>query len=300
LMALLLPAIQASREAARRASCDNNLRQIGVALHNFHAAHGRFPPGRGGPPPRVFSALAYLLPYCEEESLNGQIDLNKAPTALAIAGISYTGAENYWAATQAVAILQCPSDVASGRVPGSAYGGTNYVGNAGSGMLNFGSLNLADGVFFTTSTVGFRNLPDGSSHTAAFSERTLGSGQPQTTLPQDQAGLYMLQLANPADVAVNTCASPGLGTWYSQRGAKWILGNYGNTLYNHYYAPNAPQWDCMNMAQQKALTAARGNHPGGVNVLLCDGAIRFVEDSIDLDAWHALATRAGNEPASGP
>src|SRR4051812_13615421 len=74
LLALVLPAIQAAREASRRYACVNNLRQIGLALQNYHAAHQRFPPGRGDPLPAVFSTLAYLLPYTEQTSLSGRID----------------------------------------------------------------------------------------------------------------------------------------------------------------------------------------------------------------------------------
>jgi prepilin-type N-terminal cleavage/methylation domain-containing protein/prepilin-type processing-associated H-X9-DG protein len=299
LVAILLPAIQSSREASRRSSCGNNLKQIGVALQNFHAGHRRFPPGRGGPPPKVFSPLAYLLPYLEEDSLEGQIDLSSAPTSLVIAGVPYSGTRNLAAATQAVIVFQCPSDVASGRVPGSTYGATNFVANAGSGLLDNGSLNEADGVFFLASCVGFQNLLDGSSHTAAFSERMLGTGQTFLGPTPSQAALYMLELGPGVDVSPSACASLGTGDWYSQRGAKWILGNYGNTLYNHFYTPNAPQWDCMNLAQQKALTAARSYHPSGVNLLYCDGSLRFIEDSIDPLLWRAAATRAGNETMDG-
>ncbi len=300
LVSLLLPAIQSSREAGRRSSCGNNLKQIGVAMQNFHTAKGRLPPGRGGPTPKVFSALAYLMPYMEENSLQAQIDLSASPTNLVIAGITYSGAANYWAATQTVSVLQCPSDVASGRVPGSVYGGTNYFANAGSGLLNNGSLNAADGVFFTMSSVRFQNLSDGLSHTAAFSERMLGTGVTVDTLSGGEDPLFILELGNGIDVSPSACASLGTGDWYSQRGAKWIFGNYGNTLYNHYYAPNATQWDCMNQAQQKAETAARSNHPSGVHALYCDGSVRFVQDSIDLAIWRAAATRAGNEQLEGP
>ncbi len=295
LMAILLPAIQAARESSRRSSCFNNLKQIGLALHHFHDSQRRFPPGRGGPPPKVFSALAYLLPYAEENSLQSQIDLSSAPTTVVVSGISYSGARNYPAATTTVAMLQCPSDAVSGRVPGSAFAGTNYAANTGSGTLGYGTLVMADGVFFLTSTVGFHNLLDGSSCTAAFSERMLGTGQTLTTLSADQSGLYMLELANANPISDATCASPSSGGWYSTRGAKWILGNYGNTLYNHYYAPNASQWDCMNQPQQKALMAARSNHPSCVNVLFCDGSVRTIADGVALNVWRALATRAGGE-----
>ncbi len=300
LAAILLPAVQSAREASRRSACANNLRQIGVALENFHAARGFFPPGRGAPTPTVFSPLAYLFPYMEETSLQGRIDLSSAPTTLVLGGKFYDGSTNSWAASQAVAVLSCPSDASQGRVNGSSYGGTNYAANAGSGTVNYGSLNGADGVFFLGSCIAFKHLRDGSSCTVAFSERMLGTGQTLAVLSADQAGLYMLELGTGVDVAPSTCASLGTGDWYSQRGAKWILGNYGNTLYNHYYAPNAAAWDCMNMAQQKAITAARSSHPGGVAILLCDSSARFVTDSIDIAVWRAMATRAGSEVVDEP
>ena len=94
LVSLLLPAIQAAREAARRSSCTNNLRQLGIAMQNCHDTQGRLPPGRGGPPPQIFSPQAYLLPYVEEGSLDGMIDFNQAPTTVVVGGVPFSGAAN--------------------------------------------------------------------------------------------------------------------------------------------------------------------------------------------------------------
>ena len=88
------------------------------------------------------------------------------------------------------------------------------------------------------------------------------------------------------------------GNSYGERGAKWIIGNYGNTLYNHYYAPNSSEWDCMNITQQMGLTAARSLHPGGVTTLFCDGSVQFIDDDDDLEVWRGLATRAQGEVGS--
>ena len=226
---------------------------MGLALQNFHSAQRHFPPGRGGPAPTVFSAQAYLLPYVEEGSLEGQIDFMSAPTSLVIAGVSYSGNANQSAASQAVRVLVCPSDEAEGRVIGSTFGGTNYVANAGSGTLNNGSLTKADGVFYITSKVDFRMITDGSSYTAAFSERQLGNGQPQTLPTRERSQLAIWEVNNAVSFGPSPCESSASGSWYNQRSAKWILGNYGNTIYNHYYLPNSEQWDCMNLPQQMAL-----------------------------------------------
>jgi prepilin-type N-terminal cleavage/methylation domain-containing protein len=300
LIALLLPAVQQGREASRRAACANNLKQLGLALIEFHDVRQHFPAGRGGPVPLVFSPHAFLLPFVEQSGLYGELDLTSSPMNLTIGGVSYSGAANATAASQSVAILQCPSDPAAGQIPGSPYGTTNYAANTGSGTVNNGTLVAADGVFFLTSGIGFANIIDGSSRTAAFSERMLGTGLTVSTLSSADVGLYILELGNGIDASVPTCASLGTGDWYSTRGAKWILGNYGNTLYNHFYTPNVARWDCMNQAQQKGFMAARSNHPQGVNLLLCDGSARFVTNSVDPAVWRAASTIAGAEPIDVP
>jgi prepilin-type N-terminal cleavage/methylation domain-containing protein/prepilin-type processing-associated H-X9-DG protein len=295
LMALLLPAIQSAREAGRRTACINHLKQLGIAQQGFHDAHGRFPPGRGGPPPKIFSPQAYLLPYVEEGSIEQQIYFDLAPTPVVIAGMFYSGAENKPAASTPVPVLQCPSDVTVGRVPGSDYAATNYVACSGSGTVNEGSLTAADGVFFKESKITFKNLLDGSSHTAAFSERMLGTGQPATTLAPELSASYILELKSSSPVSPANCQVESNGLWYKERGAKWILGNYGNTVYNHYHVPNAVAWDCMNLPQQQGYLSARSYHLGGVNVLFCDGSVRFVTDEIALEVWRAWGTREGSE-----
>jgi len=105
----------------------------------------------------------------------------------------------------------------------------------------------------------------------------------------------MLEIAGGADPTEVACATGSSGNWYPARGEKWITGNYGNTIYNHYYPPREDRWDCMNIQQQKAFTTARSNHRNVVNTLLCDGSVRAVQQDLGIAIWRSLASRAGGE-----
>jgi len=296
LAALLLPAVQASREASRRLGCSNNLKQLGLALQNHHAVHGRFPPGRGVPFPKIFSAHAYLLPYCEQIASWATIDLSSPPITFTLDnGRVLDGSSNREAAYTTIPLFRCPSDLSGERVPGSRYGATNYVATAGSGTARHGSLADADGVFYTNSKTSIRDVLDGTSHTIAYSERMLGPGSGRLVdVPVDSHQLIW-EFSDRRDPTPQACAERGGGSWYGVRGEKWIIGNYGNTLYNHFYAPNAPQWDCMNITQQMGLSTARSFHPQGVLAAFCDGGVRFIEETVDLDIWRAFSTRADGD-----
>jgi prepilin-type N-terminal cleavage/methylation domain-containing protein/prepilin-type processing-associated H-X9-DG protein len=296
LASLLLPAVQASREAARRLSCQNRLKQIGLALHNHHATFNRFPAGRGAPFPKVFSAQAFLLPYCDASVTGANIDFSSPPTTFTLtSGRILDGSSNRTAATTAVSLFLCPSDNSSGHVGDSEFGATNYVATAGSGVVGHGVLAAADGVFFSASETAIRDVRDGTSHTIMFSERTLGPGPVDRSSSPSDTERYMWEISDRSETTADACRSKKLGSWYGERGAKWIIGNYGNSLYNHFYRPNSSEWDCMNITQQMGLTAARSFHPGGVVTLFCDGSVHFIGDHVTLEVWRALASRANGE-----
>lgn len=300
LTALLLPAVQMAREASRRSSCGNNLRQIGLALHNFEGARKRLPPGRGAPLPKVFSVHAYLLPYLEQNQVADLLDLDSAPTTFSVGSTNYSGDANYDAAVVGVETLLCPSDPTGERVPNSPYGATSYAACSGTGTLVAGSLTGADGVFYLDSKTRFASIPDGTSNTAAFSERLLGEGSPPASVPSPAAERAVRELPFGTDPDDSTCGASSAGGWFVERGGKWILGNYGNTLYNHFAPPNAPVWDCMDMRQQKGRMAARSAHPGGVMLLRCDGSVAFQSEQIDPTTWRAFASRNGGEIFATP
>jgi len=293
LAGLLLPAVQAARTASRRMACSNNLRQLGLALHLYHDVHNKLPPGRGSPTPFAFSTQAFLLPFIEQDGLSGTIDFGSPPTSFTVPPSTvYDGSANAAAAATLPRVLVCPADGRDGRVTGLTFGGTNYMACTGSGV-NEGNLSTADGMFLLGATTTFSSILDGTSSTVAFSERTLGDGTTGSSTPD--ASFAIREIATSTNPTSLNCQSTASGTWNHERGGKWILGNYGNTLYNHALLPNSTDYDCMNATQQKARTAARSHHSGGVNVNFFDSSLRFVSNGISLPVWQSLSTRSGGE-----
>ncbi len=296
LVGLLLPAVQAARESVRATTCQSNMKQLGLALHNYESAHRSFPPGRGSPLPRAFSAFAYLLPQLEQSQLQTRIDFTQAPLDFSVGPTFYSGAANRLAARTELSFLNCPSDSAGRRVAGSVFGASNYAGNVGTGLHDLGSLNGADGVFYLNSQTRFRDVTDGATFTVAWGERLLG------------AGANGVDRANPRRVARELVAGlePTLQTCYSSAGSsnradyyhlgeKWLLGNYGNTLYNHFLPPGSLRSDCFNIQQQKGMFALGSAHAAGPFVVFCDGHVSHISRSIDEGSWRALGSRAGSE-----
>jgi len=297
LIALLLPAVQQAREAARRSQCKNNLKQLTLALHNYESTHTVFPPGSLGYP-FVWSAQSQLLPYVDQAGLKNLLIFEVPPMTAFGAGYdvpSVTQNEN--AARNPLPLMTCPSDKA--RVPGSIYGGISYPANAGSGVngsstADDGAVSGADGIFFTQSKIGFRDVVDGTSNTAAFSEQLLGDGSNTAPTANDYRH-RVVELSMGTQTTPAACDPGAAPAWSGQRGAKWINGHLADSMYNHWYIPNAHQPDCHNGYHNFALVSARSAHTGGVHCALIDGSVRFVSENIDFQNWRSLATRAGGE-----
>ncbi len=295
LIALLLPAVQAAREAARRSQCINNLKQLGIALHGYHDAWNALPPC-DYIYPFNFPTHVGLLPYMEQQALYNQCRFynvdGKTPNA-------WTGL-NLTVAQTKVAVFQCPSDF--GGVPGSTSAGTSYSSCAGTGFdPNVGDYDgnytTIDGAFTQQKYFSFAGITDGLSNTAAFSESVYGDGTPDGTAIAGTVDPSKLAILLPGGTLTSLANCKG-GTYTGQRNVLWTLGGYVNSVYNHFTTPNSPTLDCFNVYDNPGLKAARSRHPGGVNLGLCDGSVRFVKNSVSLITWKALATRNGGEVIS--
>ena len=297
LIALLLPAVQQAREAARRSQCKNNLKQLALALHNYESTHTVFPPGGLGYP-YVWSAHAHLLPYLEQSVLQNQLDYDVPPMTAFGSGFDATAvAANDAAAQIRLPIFLCPSD--QDVVPGSDYGGISYPACAGSGVngsasTDDGLISGADGLIFSKSKTGFRDITDGTSNTVAFGEQLLGDGQAIAPTGTDYRR-RVVELAMGTQTTPADCVVSGSVVWSGARGSKWVNGHLADTMYNHWYTPNANAPDCHNGYHSAALTSARSAHEGGVHVAMTDGGVRFASENINAAIWRALATRSGNE-----
>jgi prepilin-type N-terminal cleavage/methylation domain-containing protein/prepilin-type processing-associated H-X9-DG protein len=309
LIALLLPAVQSAREAARRIQCANSLKQIGLALHNYHAPWNSFPVGflyayKGvlpisSPLQYRWSVLAQMAPYLEQANLFNALNFD-----FPIAHMPPAGGALFWPffpanttvmATQ-VALFLCPSDGAPAPMVGS--GPINYIFCTGDGS-NGGDAKSADGAFILGLPQSVATLTDGTSQTAGASEQILGIAGPysQTTptpVPQPWRRAMSRVAAGPLTDPACAAASDG---WLLNKGAGWWDGNYQNTLYNHYLTPNAGRPDCT-VYHNPGWKAARSFHPGGVNLLFCDGHAAFIKDAVNPVVWQSLATRAGGEVVS--
>ncbi len=326
LIGLLLPAVQKVRAAAARASCQNNLKQLGLALHNYEGANGTLPPAFRGTPKGPYAGwpayidswgvLALLSPYLEQTAVYNTLNLE---LPLYIPPLFTFAPENQFAIGTTVKLFLCPSDRMEpvARLSATAMmGPTNYAACLGSGTTNggppFGMSWDADGLFRARDGLKLTDCPDGLSNTAALSESLLGDGGesvPGPTPPADPQRVYRY-LALGSTVSDDACAAATLWNYNHLRGFLWVTGELRCTSYNHYAVPNAPVPDCIandltSPVVSARLTAvgfraARSLHSGGVNVTFGDGSVRFVADTVERDVWRALGTRAGGETAAIP
>ncbi|MBA3313277.1 MAG: DUF1559 domain-containing protein [Planctomycetaceae bacterium] len=305
LIALLLPAVQYAREAARRTQCRNNLKQLGLAVHNYHDTFGELPrlmyPTQGGKmwDWRGFGPHAMLLPFLEATPVYGRLDFKRW---------ALDGASNDALGQTQFPVFLCPSDHQPRDDPGVNYAlclGTNI------GFQNDGvTLKAAEqnGVITGTVPVRFANVTDGTSNVILASEQIVGGfGDRQGRLADYRYAPGSIPAGMP-----NAFPEEGqLLAWgvicsaaerKSPRVARhWHRGLPGQTTFNTLLPPNSPIPNCSNHCADgcdsdgPGLFAARGRHPGGVHTLMTDGSVRWADDGIGLGVWHRLGARNDGE-----
>jgi prepilin-type processing-associated H-X9-DG protein len=308
LIALLLPAVQAARQAARRVSCTNNLRQLGLAAQNYITTTGCLPNAgwTGVGYPNDYSPLAKLLPYMEQKTLENLIDFR---IQMGHPGKTDLPAELHQAAGTPVAMFLCPSDPEDpihemGLPSGTTIpiAGANYAMNQGSGLdgqfhPGFGE---ADGLCWIDANVTLRMIRDGTSQTLMFTESLRGPcDSPDLTPTPDLqvhrgSGKADQDAANDADEGGLGAVLSSISGWDGTRLSYWLRGSSPTgPVMNGRFTPNSSVPDLVSRSSK--ITAARSNHPGGVNACFVDGSVRFVEQEIEPVCWWAHWTRAGGE-----
>ena len=295
LVALLLPAVQAAREAARRTSCLNKIRQVVLGCHNFESANGHFPASSNE---NFFSHLAQILPYHEQESLHDLIDFgdcgNTDPHGNPI-GCSWYDDVNQQAYKTPMPIFKCPS-IGTGQrtdtgLPGNAgteegselrghylavMGAKNecpsppgdpYVVEGGCG--NFGGV-ATNGIMYPDSKIGFKQITDGASNTFLIGEMAwLDDGRSRTWI---------------------------VGAARRNYAVGWQQWNYSGV--NVFYALNS--WPRETPTTSNNDQSFGSEHPGGAHFGLADGSGRFIAESIELKLYKALASRNAGEAVELP
>lgn len=313
LISMILPAVQSAREAVRKAHCQDNLRQLGIALHNYHDSNSCFPVTctsyydtrdsrfiyRG-----FFSVQTRLLPHLEQQALFHSINFATGtipPDTWQWGSLSddekWLLAQNSTASGTNVSLFCCPSDPGPFRTTGC-----NYRINEGVGpwfLQNSHFVDSANGLFEDLRVTRAASVPDGLSHTAAFSERLRGSGTDEPGDPERDA-YQMIRQVYTADQALQMCrivGRRGSTKVFTASGRWWFWSGRERTHYTHAQPPNGPIPDCLMPRLETApgVATARSRHHGGVNALMADGSLRFVSENISTPVWRALGTRNGQE-----
>jgi prepilin-type N-terminal cleavage/methylation domain-containing protein/prepilin-type processing-associated H-X9-DG protein len=335
LVGLLLPAVQKVREAASRMSCQNNLKQIGLATMNYESTYSQLPPGGTTIPAAggsTASVVTLLLPYIEGGNIyalfNFGVDTN-------------SNSLNSPGRIQQVKSYLCPSENSQAfeNDPGVPSTGTcgrcSYAANNGAtadshstdtrymGLFNFTYNPVVTGVpTLVKSKVLITGITDGTSNTSMWAERTLsadsGSGAGTTVNNYDPTMIYLIpdgddgwnpltpmtgtpfNETNPAALIVGStfkCNSWDYGPTnvIRYRGLEYYRSIPEMNQYTHTVPPNYHGYDCGDSAITMAHIAARSYHTGGVNVCFADGSVHFISNNITFTTWQALGTRAAGD-----
>jgi hypothetical protein len=296
LVALLLPAVQQAREAARRMQCTNNLKQLALATHNYENTYRAFPgisiESTG------YSAQARMLPFIEQGNLYDLIDFSQPLMHGSGPNVSlnpiYEGIQN-----RELDILICPSESGDpifmdGDLP---WAGTNYLVNVGSGEgMNYNDGGTPNGLFWRGSNVRFADIIDGTTNTILLAEGLFGgrNGVSTTELIDPQRQMKHSAVGgSPGSRTAEEIVGASASRYSGNRNGAWIRTTGFHITINGFYSPNSREPDAAHHGS--VVTASRSNHPGGTQVALSDGSVRFVPETVDLLTWRALFSRNGGE-----
>jgi prepilin-type N-terminal cleavage/methylation domain-containing protein len=317
LIALLLPAVQAAREAARRSQCTNNLKQIGLALHNYHDTFNTFP--RYGMPPGPgtnywwgYSVHLRILPFVEQRPLYESIKsvsqnfcLSSQDSTLPVRAV-VIGAR--------VDAYICPSSVAYADANYKGY--CNYPVNSGAGI---GWGNTDNGVFQRARETAMRDITDGTSNTIMVGEQVTGDGNnsvfhadsdvvdaqtwPHPNKSTTEGPITQAQLEQYGQTCL--AAGPAASGHTSTMGQSWTWPVYFYTVFNtlappNWKYPNCMQCDGCSAGDNPGVHPARSKHPGGANHCMADASVRFISETIDLTTYQGLGSRNGGETVQVP
>ena len=336
LIALLLPAVQSAREAARRAQCLNNLKQLGLAVHNYVSSNNVLPLQTMYPASADVSwGWSYGWPLALLSGLEQQPLFNALNFSTGFFGNSptpnFASLGNTTVGYTQLSALLCPSDGTRQR-PGAPYGMTNYVGNMGGpGVISLWTGTIVPNAFFSGSwgdsqnfgPVGIEQIRDGTSNTALFSERLVGiNGGPAVRLDSSDAKRAIFNVSSGGGRSTGAAGAVAfLAACRALPGRTLSLNSAGNGQYwmasypyhvaingyTHFGSPN--QISCQNPGTEifgswltfvgpSHSAPPSSNHPGGVNTAFADGSVKFVKDTTNPQTFWALGTRNGSEVIS--
>jgi prepilin-type N-terminal cleavage/methylation domain-containing protein len=277
LLALLLPVVQASREAARKTQCLSSIRQIGIAVTSYVSNHGLYPPS-GGTDEASFHVR--ILPHLEQDALFRRFNFSRPMS------------QQSSLSKQRPSIMACPSDSVASSTLSSSYSG-NGGWYAIDPSVPGGSFATLTGVFrfISSRPLGPQHVTDGLSNTAMISEFLPSDGQDIHRAVWQETPTLPLNGRPPALIGSECLAASSYIFW--PRGTNWTLGGIGETIYDHVLTPNSRS--CL-----WVVTAGSSHSAGGVNVALCDSSARFISNTVNVTIWRALGTRQGKEVALPP
>ena len=326
LVALLLPAVQAAREAARRMQCTNNMKQLALAQHNYVATYKVFAtasswtrsPVSGDNENQTWSEKVMLLPYVEQQANYNLTNWNARPYD----AWGWHGNDNIQTQSVKLSVFNCPSNAielqnGAANFTYAVNTGTSHASphNAGSqqlqnvpssnGMVAFMRYDTRPTRDTNDTMVKFASVTDGTSNTAMYSEFVLpDTSKTSPTTKRHQKYQVYNHWANGSNTAqvrqdcLNQGANFDVGRW-QERGVSWAWSFMGTgNGYSHIMMPNERACHIFNGGDDwygRNAMSASSEHPGGVNVALADGSVRNVSETIDQQVWWGLGTRNGGE-----